>query len=76
MKKAPPIVQVALWDPQGNPAPFHLTFYGIPYAEFMKVPGGSAPIYAALNRRGLTGYTATPFAIWETPRAKTRPDPR
>jgi hypothetical protein len=62
-----PIVDVYLLDAEANQAPFHLTFYGVPLSAFMMVPGGGDRIRAALERRGLTGYTSSPFHIYERP---------
>lgn len=60
-----PIVDVGLLDPDGNPAPFHLTFYGVDYREFMITPGGGERIRQALERRGLHGYVSAPWLVAE-----------
>jgi hypothetical protein len=62
-----PVVEVRLMDMEtGETAPFCLTFYGVPFTEFMKVPGGGAMIWAALARRGFGDrYTSSPFHIRE-----------
>ena len=60
-----PIVDVYLLDADAEPATFHLTFYGIPLSEFMIVPGGGERVRAALERRGLIGYSSSPFHIQE-----------
>ena len=75
-KPALPIVDVYLLDADANPAPFHLTFYGIPYSEFMIVPGGGERIRVALERRGLVGYSSSPFHVHARPftlQSKPRP---
>jgi hypothetical protein len=58
-------IDVFLLDENAQPAKFHLTFYGIPMSEFMRVPGGGERIRLALERRGLNGYTSSPFHVHE-----------
>lgn len=60
-----PIVVCPLIDQYGNPAPFSLTFYGIPLSEFMVSPGGGDRIRLALERRKLGGYMASLFTVYE-----------
>jgi len=60
-----PIVEARLIDGNGQYAPFNLTFYGIPLSEFRISPGGGSRIRAALERRGITGYVSSPFAVFE-----------
>src|SRR3982750_4061785 len=58
-----PVVECTIIGPDGERAPFVLTFYGVSYDEFMVVPGGGNLVYEALHRRGLHGYVASPFFI-------------
>jgi hypothetical protein len=57
------VVEVGIFTPDGQPAPFVLTFFGVDYSEFMQSPGGGGKIREALERRGLHGYMSSPFHI-------------
>lgn len=58
-----PIVRVGLIDSDGGLAPFNLTFYGISYEEFMRVPAPH-PLREAMRRHKLVGrYTPAPSLV-------------
>jgi len=62
-KKACPVVEVGILDPDCQPANFSLVFYGVPFEDFLVTPGGGSRIRNALERRGLHGYTSSPFLV-------------
>ena len=52
-----PRVDVRIRDAeQDGEVAFVLSFYGLQVGEFLKIPGGSAPIKAALRRRGMSPH--------------------
>ena len=58
------VVPIYHIDDPTEPA-FDLVFFGLGPNDFYYVPGGAAPIFEALRRRGLdpTRYTTNMFAI-------------
>jgi hypothetical protein len=57
-----PVVKVKLIDANGNEASFTLSFYGVPFDDFMATPGGGHKIREVLERRGLADrYVSSPF---------------
>lgn len=55
-------VEFLMLDQNAQPA-FVMVFFDVDPSEFMRVPGGSDRIKASLRRRGLEGFTTSPFLM-------------